>query len=320
MKKDKWLALGISAAAGLFSAGTALLTMDWLQRFAAGRKKPKLRLETETQRVISAAREQYAEQLAAGTAWLETTPHADITIESFDGLKLRGHLYTCPRAKRTVLMMHGYRSSWKLDFCSAVREIYEAGCSLLLVEQRAHGESEGQNIGYGILERYDCAEWLREIVTRFGDLPIYADGISRGAATVLMAAGLALPEQVKGIIADCGYTSPYEVIERVLSQYSPIPPKLLLPELNLYNKLKSGYGFKDYSTLDAMKENTIPVFFAHGDEDDLVPLEMTLENYRACIAPKTLLIAHGAGHGLSWLVEHDRYKAALLDFFERCEA
>ena len=320
MKKNQWLALGISALAGGLAATAAVTVLDLLQRFAAGRQAPKLKMETVEKQAIDAARETYAAELAAGAEWLEQTPHADISIESFDGLKLRGHLYTCPGAKRTVLMMHGYRSSWKQDFSGAAREVYEMGCNLLLAEQRAHGESEGKAIAYGVLERYDCADWLTEIVTRFGDLPIYADGISMGATTVLMAAGLALPEQVKGLIADCGFTTPYEIIDRVLSRYSPIPSRLVLPEVEFYNKLKSGFGFHDYSTVDAMKENHIPVFFAHGDEDELVPLEMTIANYEACAALKTLLIAHKAGHGMSWLVEHDRYKAALQDFFKRCEA
>ena len=320
MKKNQWLTLGLSALAGLFSAGAAVLTLDWMQRFAAGRKAPKLRRETDVQKELAAARETYADVIAAGKEWMETTPHADISIESFDGLKLRGHLYTFPRAKRTVLMMHGYRSTWQLDFCGAAKEIYEAGCNLLLVEQRAHGESEGKTIGFGVLERYDCADWLKEIVTRFGDLPIYADGISMGATTVLMAAGLELPEQVKGIIADCGFTSPYEIMDRVLTAHSPLPSRLLLPEVSFYNRLKGGYGFSDYSTVEAMKDCRIPVFFIHGDADVFVPMDMTLAAYEACAAPKTLLIAHGAGHGLSWLVEHDRYKEALLDFFERCEA
>ena len=56
------------------------------------------------------------------------------------------------------------------------------------------------------------------------------------------------------------------------------------------------------------------------DTTEMTGAIMTLQAYEACAAPQTLLIAHGAGHGLSWLVEHDRYKAALLDFFARCGA
>ena len=316
----KWVAVGTSALAGLCAAGTAFVSLEWLRRLAVGRKAPKLRVKSETQEALQAAREEYAEELNAGVEWLENTPHADISITSFDGLKLRGHLYTYPRAKRTVLMMHGYRSSWKSDFCGAAKEIYESGCNLLLAEQRAHGESEGKTIGFGVLERYDCAEWLRELTERFGDLPLYADGISMGATTVLMATGLNLPEQVKGIIADCGFTSPYDIMDRVFTAHSPIPAKLVLPGVSLYNKAKGSYGFSDYSTLEALADNQIPVFFAHGDADNFVPLDMTLAAYEACKAPKTLLIAHGAGHGMSWMVERERYKAMLADFFARCEA
>ena len=138
-----------------------------------------------------------------------------------------------------------------------------------------------------------------------------------GAATVLMASALPLPKTVKGIIADCGYTSPKDIISKVFNDKSPVPSSGLVAAVSRYSKFAAGFDFDAYSTLDAMRENTLPIFFAHGDADDFVPMEMTLRNYEACTAPKTLFIAHGATHGLSYLAQHDAYYNELMNFFEK---
>ena len=85
-------------------------------------------------------------------------------------------------------------------------------CSVLYVEQRAQNESEGNYIGFGLTERYDCVDWAVWASERFGEaLPIYLMGVSLGGATVLMAAGDVLPDAVRGVIADSAYTSPREI-------------------------------------------------------------------------------------------------------------
>lgn len=309
----------------IVAAGTAVATagavwgLDFLHKLASARKAPELkRLEIREQDFFQ-GNEKFIDVINAGKLWLLETEHEDVSIISFDGLKLMGHLYLCDDPKRTIIMFHGFRSSWLRDFGFAARECYEAGCNLLIIEQRAHGKSEGEHITYGIFERFDCLEWARYAAERFSNMPIYLDGISMGASTVLMASSLRLPKAVKGIIADCGYTTPKAIISEVFRQHSSVPPEMIVPLVSLYSKLAGGFSFDDYSTLDAMKVNTRPVFFAHGDADTFVPMEMTLQNYQACIAPKRLFIAHGATHGLSYLVEHDAYKKELLEFFRDCE-
>ena len=302
------------------AAAGALWGMNFLHKIASARKSPELKMLEINENDFFMGNEQYVAEVNAGKQWLIDTAHKDVSIISFDGVKLIGHLYTHENAKRMIIMFHGFRSSWLRDFGFAAKEFYEAGCNLLIVEQRAHGKSEGDYITYGVFERFDCLEWTKFAADRFNDIPIYLDGVSMGAATVLMASSLQLPNAVKGIIADCGYTSPKAIISRVFAQKSPVPAKGIVSAVSAYSKLAAGYDFDDYSTLDAMKVNTRPVFFAHGDADDFVPMEMTLENYEACIAPKRLFIAKGATHGLSYLVAHDAYYNELMDFFDFCES
>ena len=316
MKLSKKYA-GLIASAGSVTA--AVLGIDYLHRLASSRTAPKMKVVSQTQQAVNGGRSNFTGVISEGYDWLSHTPSEKIYITSFDGLRLCGHLITHPAARRTVLFMHGFRSSWQHDFGAAAKDLYDAGCNLLFAEQRAHGESEGKYITYGIYERFDCAEWFNCISRRFGSLPAYGDGISMGATTVLMATGLKLPGCVKGIIADCGFTSPKAIMTSVFRQHSKLPAWLVIPEVSLYSRLRAGFSFSDYSTLDAMRVNTLPIFFAHGDADDFVPLSMTIENYQACKAPKYLLVVPGAGHGMSYLIDHDTYLESLLNFFDDCE-
>ena len=316
MKKKKTIKY-IAAAGTLLTAAGAALGVDFLHKMATARKAPLPKVLKLSEYEFFNGNEDYLRAVDEGMQWLKETPHEDIEITSFDGLKLEGHLYLAENAKRTIIMMHGFRSSWIRDFSLAGKEFFEVGCNLLIVEQRAHGNSDGKYITYGVFERYDCLYWALYAAERFGELSLYLDGISMGAATVLMASALPLPDTVKGIIADCGYTSPKAIISKVFNDKSPVPSGGLVAAVSKYSKFAAGYDFDDYSTLDAMRENTRPIFFAHGDADDFVPMEMTLQNYEACTAPKTLFIAKGATHGLSYLAQHDEYYNELLEFFAK---
>ena len=64
-----------------------------------------------------------------------------------------------------------------------------------------------------------------------------------------------------------------------------------------------------------LSECKVPVLFVHGSDDHFVPVEMTYENYKACIAPKRLLIVPGAEHGMSYMVDKKSYEEAVKRFW-----
>ena len=70
-------------------------------------------------------------------------------------------------------------------------------------------------------------------------------------------------------------------------------------------------------TLDALKENRIPILFIHGKADHYVPHEMTLQNYEACTSEKRLVLVEGAGHGTSYLQDKPLVEKELADFFRK---
>jgi hypothetical protein len=196
--------------------------------------------------------------------------------------------------------------------------LYDKKSTVLLVEQRAHGKSGGKYIGFGILERYDCIRWTDYICMSIKKLPIYLSGVSMGASTVLMASGMKLPKRVKGIIADCGFTTPYDMVMLSAKKFINIKSNLVkvVDAVNEMVKKKAGYDLREYSTLDAMRKCKIPVFFAHGTGDDFVPYEMTVKNYETCHSRKKLFIGKGAAHTECFKSEPQRYMEELTLFFQ----
>ncbi len=242
-------------------------------------------------------------------------------FSSYDGERLVGHIWPCENAKRIVIAMHGWRSSWSKDFGIIADFWHDNGSTILFAEQRGQGNSGGNYMGFGLLERYDCLDWVHWVNDNgYNEIPIYLGGVSMGASTVLMTAGLTLPENVHGIIADCGFTSPHAIWKHVATDNLHMRYGLRGDIANEMCKKKINIGTKEYSCVDAMKNATVPVLFIHGTDDHFVPIEMTYENYKACAAPKRLLVVPGAEHGLSYLIDKEGYENALKNFWNDFDA
>ena len=214
-------------------------------------------------------------------------------------------------------MLHGYRSRAERDFCGGLKFALESGYNVLLVDQRAHGKSRGKYLSMGIKERRDCRMWVDFLLSRYPNAQIMLYGVSMGAATVLMSAALGLPDAVKGIIADCGYTSPCAIIKTVLrKRHYPVFPLYALIYLGCL--LFGGFRLDSASAVEAMDKCDIPVLFIHGTDDRFVPFEMSLENYRRCRCPeKELLSVPGAGHGMSYMADTPKYLETVSSFIKK---
>ena len=248
---------------------------------------------------------------------LEETPHEVIHIQGRDGTTLVAHLFRVEGAKRVVLAMHGWRSCWARDFGAVADFLRDTGCTVLYAEQRGQGRSGGEYMGFGMVERFDCLEWVRWLNSAgFAVDPIYLAGISMGAATVLMAAGFPeLPENVAGIIADCGFTSARAEWQHVSENNLHMGYRRRRAHVDALCRRRIEMKSDDYSTLDAMEVCRIPILFIHGADDTFVPVSMTLENYAACQAPKRLLIVPGANHGMSYFYDKAGYEESIRQFF-----
>lgn len=240
----------------------------------------------------------------------------DVFINSFDGLKLHGRYYHVKDGAPLDIQFHGYNGNAMRDFCGGNKISRESSHNSLLIDQRAHGMSQGKTISFGINERKDCLSWVRYAVERFGeDTEIVLSGVSMGAATVLMASDLELPKNVKAIVADCGYSSPKAIINKVMRD-SGLPDKLMYPFVWLGAMVFGKFNLTESSAVSAVSESDVPILIIHGGADDFVPCYMAEEIYKACRSEKKLLIVPGAGHGMSYLVDKDLYEKTVKDFIK----
>lgn len=258
--------------------------------------------------------------IADGQAWISAHESQMTThqILSDDGLRLRGKFLPAENARGTIILLHGYRSVFYKDFSCAFQMYHEFGYNILAVDQRAHGESEGKYICFGAKERYDCAAWARYVDKMHGGkLPIFLGGISMGATTVMLASALKLPKTVRGIIADCGFTSPWDIVRKVGRDMIKLDPSPFLCLGNFYCMWLANFDMKECSTLSALAKTKLPVLFIHGEKDNFVPVSMTKKSQKACASENEMLLVPEAGHGYSYLYAPERCAAALGAFLEK---
>ena len=245
-------------------------------------------------------------------------PCERVGTRSYDGLKLSGRYYHQADDAPLCICFHGYRGSAVFDFSIMGQFLQEEGYNVLLIDERAHARSGGHTITYGIRERRDVLSWIEYANARFGsDKPIYLFGISMGAATVVMASGLELPENVRLIHADCPFSSPKDVICHVV-KWTVKNPKPVWPFIYLSAAV---YGHlimkKEITAAEAVKHTRVPILLIHGEADEFVPSEMSAQIQRANPDMVERHTFPGAVHGVSYFSDPDRYVAISRDFIRR---
>ncbi|MFI3325929.1 MAG: alpha/beta hydrolase [Clostridia bacterium] len=235
-----------------------------------------------------------------GIDWLLSQNAENVYITSFDNLKLCAKVLEND-PKKIMIMMHGFRAEDFSDFSVSSKLFYDDGYTIILPHQRAHDQSEGKYLSYGINERKDCKMWVDWAINHYGnDCKIVLSGVSMGCATVLATLGYNLPTNVKACIADCGYTTPREIFRHVISKDKKLLPFPVVDVCNFICKIRAKYSIDEYSPLKAMETNKIPTIFIHGEQDRYVPTYMSKVNFEACKADKELLIVKGARHAASF--------------------
>lgn len=264
----------------------------------------------------------------AGTDWNQHMPfiqarkkamlsekHSDEWLMSADGLRLHATWFPQGECKKIVICFHGYTSQGMKDYLGLSGYYLKNGYSMLLVDERAHGESEGKYIGFGCLDRIDALKWINWVLRKCGeDVEILLHGTSMGGATVLMMSSLELPAQVKGIVSDCAFTSPKEVFSHVLKNMYHLPAFPVMNISNFLNKRFAGYGLDECNAAREVKKAKVPILFIHGSGDTFVPYSMCETMYENCASSKKKLIIEGAAHAECYYKDTDAYENALTEF------
>lgn len=258
--------------------------------------------------------EYYRDEMIANIRKTVAVEFEWVHIRSHDGLELAGRFYAGDPGAPLMIFFHGYRSTPERDASGGLHFARDRGWHVLLVEQRAHGESEGKTITFGIRERYDCLRWIQAMNERLGaETPIILWGISMGAATVLMASGLDLPPNVRGIAADCGFSAPADILKATVKKRKlPLGPTWQL--LRLGARLYGGFNVEETTAVEAVKNAKVPILLIHGGGDSIVPCEMVHTIAEACASPVTVLTVPEADHGISWYVDMPAYLETLDTF------
>ena len=250
-------------------------------------------------------------------AEFEAAPFEEVSIRSHDGLQLYARYYHTADGAPLQIHCHGYKGNAIRDFCGTWKIAMESGHNVLLIDQRCHGKSQGHTITFGIRERKDALSWVRYATDRFGPVPIVLCGVSMGAATVLMASGLELPGNVKGVIADCPYDAPSNIIRKVLGQDMGMPVKLVYPLIRFGGMVYGKFNLDADSPVEAVKKTRLPILLIHGDDDRFVPYEMSCRIHAAAPDRITFHTVPGAGHALNYAKDPEGYAQTVRAFLNK---
>ena len=254
----------------------------------------------------------YYDYIICSHRWLKEHNAQDVWVNSADGLQLHGLWIPAQNAKATLLFAHGYRSTPLVDFSHAMDFYNQRGINLLIPDQRAHGMSQGKYITFGVKESCDMQSWIAYHNQNLCDLPIVLDGLSMGASTMLYLADRELPNNVKAIIADCGFTSPKEIIGVVFRSVTHLPAVPCIWFADFFARIFAKFSFNECDTRRSLANSKLPVLIVHGTADDFVPCQMSQQAYACCTSPKKLLLVEDAAHGYSFLRDKERY-CSLID-------
>ena len=253
-----------------------------------------------------------------GKAWLKTV-HKETWTEKAAGADLKLVADYVPAAKptnKTVVVAHGYMNT-KEFMAPQIKMFHDAGFNVLAPDDRGHGQSQGNYIGYGWPDRLDYLKRINQIIKKQGQqsqIALY--GVSMGGATVMYLSGEKLPSQVKSIVEDCGYTSIIDELTYQAKAMFNLPKWPLIPSVALTATIKAGYNVFDASAITALHKNTRPILFIHGSKDKFVPTSMVYQNYRAATkSKKALWVVKGAGHAKSFPDHQQAYSKRVVGWF-----
>ena len=312
--------LGVGDVMLLVILGVILLTIIWVSRFCY-----RMVFYNENDIADGVFRNPPGKQYEAVAGVIEENirklqeiPFEQIYIQASDGETLAGKYYHFKDNGPVQILFHGYRGNGTREFACGNQMARAIGYNTIVVDERAHGESGGHTISFGIQERWDCVDWANYARSRFGEnTKLILSGVSMGAATVLMASELNLPDTVTAITADCPYSAPGAIIRKVTADVK-LPPWLVYPFVLLGALIFGHFRLWASSPVKAVRNARIPILLIHGEEDRFVPCAMSREIRAACSGPAMLATFPEAGHGLSYLTDTGRYQRIFKDFLGLC--
>ncbi len=295
-------------AAAFAGAGYYVFTTVFDSHFKGKENTDPDFLDSEKDLMRPTARRLYAHR-AILTEEFRKLPLKELEITSFDGLKLKGYLLEGD-PKEVVICVHGYKSDMASDFCGISGIYRDRGSTVLFLNDRAHGNSEGRYLGFSELDRFDVARWVDKVNALYDSPRIYLHGISMGGATVIHCADMKL-KNVCGIVDDCGFNSILGISRALIVDMYHIPYFPIGYIAWFWSKILNGVSFNKSIGEECVRKADVPIIFIHGREDHFVPSYMSESMYKACGSPKELHMIEGCGHAAAYDMAPEEYTAAV---------
>jgi fermentation-respiration switch protein FrsA (DUF1100 family) len=190
--------------------------------------------------------------------------------------------------------------------------------AVLVPDSRAHGESGGGLVTYGLLEKYDAIDWVRWMRGQ-GCQKIYGLGESLGASVLIQAA--AVETSFAAIVAECPYADLREIAEYRMRELLPLPSLIAVPVAKLvvfsgmvYADVAYGLDFREVSPVRSIARTPTPILLIHGLNDVRTP--PTHSRQLAAANPGTSLwLVPNTGHISASIVEPDQFRERVLSWF-----
>lgn len=245
-------------------------------------------------------------------------PFEQMHLRSQDGILLAGYYYVNPsRLHKTAVLIHGHSSNGFEGYASVGLKYIRHGYNVLLMDNRACGNSEGKWCTFGLMERRDTLQWVKYIAKENPDDAIVIHGTSLGGATACMLSEMDLPKQVRCIVSDCAFANIRTQLEYAIGKTMHAPYQLVIHQTLWWFTHETGLSVDEASPLEAVKHAKVPMLFIHGEADRYVPVKNADMLYEACRNEKQLLKIPGAGHAASHYIGREKYEEALFAFLDK---
>lgn len=256
-------------------------------------------------------------------AWKDSLQQADALKDTFiyapDQTRLHAFYVAAPTpTSKTAVIVHGYTDNAIRMMMIGYMYNRSLGYNILLPDLRYSGQSDGNYLQMGWLDRKDVMQWMNVANQIYGDsTQMVIHGISMGGATTMMVSGEPQPDYVKCFVDDCGYTSVWNQFGKELKEQFGLPEIPLMYTASWLCNLKYGWNFTEASALEQVKKCQLPMLFIHGEKDDYVPTWMVYQLYEAKPQPKELWIVPNADHATSYKLNKETYTEKVKLFTDK---
>ncbi len=321
MKKNTKKALKTAGIVGATAAATYFLIGNFFYYVTltkSGLKNPFVA------KVASGTKEKDEELLRLdaikekGKDWFDNANKEKLVIKSTNANKNLHADFIFPEKESDVfvIIIHGYTSEPR-GMGMYAQKYHELGYNVLMPSLNGHADSEAGTVTMGWKDRLDIVDWANFIAENYPESKIILHGESMGAATTMMTTGEDLPENVKVAVADCGYTSVWDIFSNKIKNNFKMHEFPTLYSANVVNKIYSGFDFKEASAIEQLKKSKTPTIFIHGDKDTFVPYEMLDRVYEACASEKEKITIPDSPHARNACVDPELYWNSVIEFINK---